>query len=49
MAIRSCNVLAVEERCAETAGFTDHFFHVMPLLGFRFSSRIRDLGDFIET
>ena len=28
-----------------TAGFTDHVFALMHLLGFRFAPRIRDLGD----
>lgn len=29
----------------DTAGFTDHVFGLMHLLGFRFAPRIRDLGD----
>ena len=29
----------------DTAGFTDHVFALMHLLGFRFAPRIRDLGD----
>ncbi len=29
----------------DTAGFTDHVFVLMHLLGFRFAPRIRDLGD----
>jgi TnpA family transposase len=28
-----------------TAGFTDHVFAMMSLLGFRFAPRIRDLAD----
>lgn len=28
-----------------TAGFSDHVFALMHLLGFRFAPRIRDLGD----
>ena len=37
--------LAVEEHYTDTAGFTDHVFALMHLLGFRFAPRIRDLGD----
>jgi TnpA family transposase len=37
--------LAVEEHYTDTAGFTDHVFGLMHLLGFRFAPRIRDLGD----
>lgn len=37
--------LRVEEHYTDTAGFTDHVFALMPLLGFRFAPRIRDLGD----
>ncbi|WP_337088642.1 Tn3 family transposase, partial [Escherichia coli] len=29
----------------DTAGFTDHVFALMHLLGFRFAPRIRDLGE----
>ena len=36
--------LAVEEHYTDTAGFTDHVFGLMHLLGFRFAPRIRDLG-----
>ncbi|EPY4548166.1 Tn3 family transposase, partial [Klebsiella pneumoniae] len=34
-----------EEHYTDTAGFTDHVFALMHLLGFRFAPRIRDLGD----
>ncbi|WP_159311629.1 Tn3 family transposase, partial [Klebsiella pneumoniae] len=34
-----------EEHYTDTAGFTDHVFGLMHLLGFRFAPRIRDLGD----
>ena len=37
--------LAVEEHYTDTAGFTDHVFGLMHLLGFRFAPRIRDLAD----
>ena len=37
--------LAVEEHYTDTAGFTDHVFGLMHLLGFRFVPRIRDLAD----
>ena len=37
--------LRIEERYTDTAGFTDHVFGLMHLLGFRFAPRIRDLGD----
>ncbi|MEO6920069.1 MAG: Tn3 family transposase [Collimonas sp.] len=37
--------LAVEEHYTDTAGFTDHVFGLMHLLGFRFAPRIRDLGE----
>jgi len=37
--------LRIEEHYTDTAGFTDHVFALMHLLGFRFASRIRDLGD----
>lgn len=37
--------LRVEEHYTDTAGFTDHVFALMHLLGFRFAPRIRDLGD----
>ncbi|WP_159210228.1 Tn3 family transposase, partial [Klebsiella pneumoniae] len=33
------------EHYTDTAGFTDHVFGLMHLLGFRFTPRIRDLGD----
>ena len=37
--------LCIEEHYTDTAGFTDHVFALMHLLGFRFAPRIRDLGD----
>lgn len=37
--------LAIEEHYTDTAGFTDHVFALMHLLGFRFAPRIRDLKD----
>ncbi|MBK1736114.1 Tn3 family transposase, partial [Halorhodospira abdelmalekii] len=37
--------LRIEEHYTDTAGFTDHVFALMHLLGFRFGPRIRDLGD----
>ena len=37
--------LRIEEHYADTAGFTDHVFALMHLLGFRFAPRIRGLGD----
>jgi TnpA family transposase len=37
--------LRIEEHYTNTAGFTDHVFALMHLLGFRFAPRIRDLGD----
>ena len=37
--------LRIEEHYTDTAGFTDHVFALMYLLGFRFAPRIRDLGD----
>jgi TnpA family transposase len=37
--------LRIEEHYTDTAGFTDHIFGLMHLLGFRFAPRIRDLGD----
>ncbi len=37
--------LRIEEHYTDTAGFTDHVFAMMHLLGFRFAPRIRDLGD----
>src|ERR1700694_1881696 len=37
--------LRIEEHYTDTAGFTDHVFALMPLLGFRLAPRIRDLGD----
>ncbi|MFP1453851.1 Tn3 family transposase [Escherichia coli] len=33
------------EHYTDTAGFTDHVFALMHLLGFRFAPRIRDLGE----
>ncbi len=35
--------LRIEEHYTDTAGFTDHVFALMHLLGFRFAPRIRDL------
>ncbi|TMX13880.1 Tn3 family transposase, partial [Aeromonas salmonicida subsp. achromogenes] len=37
--------LCIEEHYTDTAGFTDHLFALMHLLGFRFAPRIRDLAD----
>jgi TnpA family transposase len=37
--------LQIEEHYTDTAGFTDHVFALMHLLGFRFAPRIRDLPD----
>nr|QTX14652.1 Mobile element protein [Klebsiella pneumoniae] len=37
--------LRIEEHYTDTAGFTDHVFALMHLLGFRFAPRIRDSGD----
>ena len=37
--------LMIEEHYTDTAGFTDHVFALMHLLGFRFAPRIRDLAD----
>jgi TnpA family transposase len=37
--------LRIEEHYTDTAGFTDHVFALMRLLGFRFAPRIRDLGE----
>ena len=37
--------LKIEEHYTDTAGFTDHVFALMQLLGFRFAPRIRDLAD----
>ena len=37
--------LRIEENYTDTAGFTDHVFALMQLLGFRFAPRIRDLGE----
>ncbi|RQW83662.1 MAG: Tn3 family transposase, partial [Geobacter sp.] len=37
--------LRIEEHYTDTAGFTDHVFVLMHLLGFRFAPRIRDLAD----
>lgn len=34
--------LRIEEHYTDTAGFTDHVFALMHLLGFRFAPRIRD-------
>ncbi len=37
--------LNIEEHYTDTAGFTDHVFALMHMLGFRFAPRIRDLKD----
>ncbi len=37
--------LRITEHYTDTAGFTDHVFALMHLLGFRFAPRIRDLAD----
>jgi TnpA family transposase len=37
--------LRIEEHYTDTAGFTDHVFALMHLLGFRFAPRIRDLSE----
>jgi len=37
--------LRIEEHYTDTAGFTDHVFAMMSLLGFRFAPRISDLAD----
>lgn len=37
--------LRIEEHYTGTAGFTDHVFWLIHLLGFRFAPRIRDLAD----
>jgi TnpA family transposase len=37
--------LRIEEHHTDTAGFTDHVFALMHLVGFRFAPRIRDLSD----
>lgn len=37
--------MQIEEHYTDTAGFTDHVFALMHLLGFRFAPRIRDLAD----
>jgi TnpA family transposase len=37
--------LRIEEHYTDTAGFTDHVFALMHLLGFKFAPRIRDLKD----
>jgi TnpA family transposase len=37
--------LRIEEHYTDTAGFTDHVFALMHLLGFRFAPRIRGLKD----
>lgn len=37
--------LRIEEHYTDTAGFTDHVFALMHLLGFRFAPRIRNLGE----
>ena len=37
--------LAVQKNYTDTAGFTDHVFAQMHLLGLRFAPRIRDLGN----
>ncbi len=37
--------LRIEEHYTDTAGFTDHVFALMHMLGYRFAPRIRDLAD----
>lgn len=37
--------LAIQEHYTDTAGFTDHLFALMHLLGYRFAPRIRNIGD----
>lgn len=37
--------LQIDEHYTDTAGFTDHVFALMHLLGFRFAPRIRDLAE----
>lgn len=37
--------LIIHERYTDTAGFTDHLFALMHLLGDRFAPRIRNIGD----
>lgn len=37
--------LRIEEHYTDTAGFTDHVFALIHLLGFRFAPHIRDLAD----
>lgn len=37
--------LRIEKHYTDTAGFTDHVFALMSLLGFKFAPRIRDLAD----
>jgi TnpA family transposase len=37
--------LRIEEHYTDTAGFTDHVFALMHMLGFRFAPRLRDLGE----
>jgi TnpA family transposase len=37
--------LRIEEHYTDTAGFTDHGFALMHILGFHFAPRIRDLAD----
>ena len=37
--------LRIEEHYTDTAGFTNHVFALMHLLGFRFAPRLRDLGE----
>ena len=37
--------LRIDEHYTDTSGFTDQVFGLMPLLGFRFAPRIRDLQD----
>ena len=36
---------AIQEHYTDTAGFTDHLFALMHLLGYRFAPRIRNIGD----
>lgn len=37
--------IRIKEHYTDTAGFTDHVFAIMPMLGFNFAPHIRDLQD----
>ncbi|WP_345945908.1 Tn3 family transposase [Pseudomonas sp. MWU16-30316] len=43
--ITNLTCVLMSEHYTDTAGFTDHVFALMHLLGFRFAPRIRDLSD----